>query len=243
MNVLPSMDLYAHKITRLQQGNFDHVTTYAMDPAKTLKSFENAGASLVHMVDLEATHTGKNVHFDFIQTMAQTLTLPIQVGGGIRSLEMAEKYLSAGVKRIVLGSLALSDEKTLKMLVKNYPHQIVVALDVKDQMVMSHGWMAASGHTLESVIERLNPLKSLRYLITDIATDGMLKGPNLDLYRTVKNLTDVPIIASGGITTCEDIQALTDLGVEEAVIGKAMYEDKLPLKEALKCSQDASSRV
>jgi len=243
MNVLPSMDLYSHKITRLKQGNFDHVTTYMMDPAKTLKSFETAGASLVHIVDLEATHTGNNVHFDFIQTMAQTLTLPIQVGGGIRSLAMAEKYLAAGVKRIVLGSLAMSDETALDMLVKKYPGQIVVALDVKDQMVMSHGWLSASGHTLEAVIQRLNSLKSLRYLITDIATDGMLKGPNLDLYRRVKNLTNVPIIASGGITTCEDIQALTDLGVEEAVIGKAMYEDKLPLKEAFKCSQDASSRV
>lgn len=243
MIVLPSMDLYAHKITRLIQGDFNQSKTYNEDPLNVLKTFQDAGAQMVHIVDLEATHTGQNVHLEFIQKAAETLSIPLQVGGGIRSFKIAQAYLNAGVERIVLGSLALSDFDTLKTLTTQYPGQIVVALDVKDHMVMSHGWTASSGRHIKDVIATLSSLDGLRYLITDIATDGMLKGPNLKLYETIKTITNVPIIASGGVTTCEDIKALTALNIEEAVIGKAMYEGKLPLKEALKCSQDALSRA
>ena len=243
MRVLPSMDLYAHKITRLIQGDFKQSKTYEDDPLSVLKSFQDAGAQMVHIVDLEATHTGQNIHFDFIQKAAKTLDIPLQVGGGIRSFKIAHAYLNAGVERIVLGSLALSDFDILKELTTTYPGRIVVALDVKDHMVMSHGWTASSGRHIKDVIATLSSLDDLRYLITDIATDGMLKGPSIKLYETIKTITNVPIIASGGVTTCEDIKALTALNIEEAVIGKAMYEGKLPLKEALKCSQDALSRA
>lgn len=243
MRVLPSMDLYAHKITRLIQGDFTQSKTYEDDPLAVLKSFEDAQAQMVHIVDLEATHTGENVHFDFIKNAAETLSIPLQVGGGIRSFKVAQDYLNAGIARIVLGSLALRDFDTLKELTTTYPGRIVVALDVKDHMVMSHGWTASSGRHIQDVITTLSPLDNLRYLITDIATDGMLNGPNIRLYETIKTITNVPLIASGGVTTCADIKALSALNIEEAVIGKAMYEGKLPLKEALKCSQDALSRA
>lgn len=235
MIIMPSMDLYAGKITRLTQGDFDQSKTYDLDPLDTLKSFQDAGAQMVHIVDLEATHTGTKTHFEFIKKAASHLNIPLQVGGGIRDLKSAQAYLEAGITRIVLGSLALKDYSAIDALNWAYPGRIVIALDVKDDIVMTHGWLSASDHTITDVIERFKPLNHLRFLITDITTDGMLEGPNVALYQRIKALTDVPLIASGGITTCADIKALAGLNVEEAVIGKAMYEGTLPIEEALKC--------
>lgn len=235
MNIMPSMDLYAGKITRLKQGDFNQSKTYDLDPLDTLKRFQDAGAHMVHIVDLEATHTGKKAHFEFIQKAASHLEIPLQVGGGIRDLKTAQAYLNAGITRIVIGSLALKDYTAVDTLNQMYPGRIVIALDVKESNVMTHGWLSASGQTITEVIEQFESLNHLRFLITDIATDGMLKGPNVELYQRIKSMSDVPLIASGGITTCEDIKALAGLNVEEAVIGKAMYEGTLPIEEALKC--------
>jgi phosphoribosylformimino-5-aminoimidazole carboxamide ribotide isomerase len=192
-------------------------------------------------VDLEATEKGTLVHRDLVIKLAASVAIPVQVGGGIRQVDHVVDYLENGIDKVVLGSLALKDFEALKSLVKRYPKRIVVALDVESERVMTHGWQVSSEQSLWDVIKQMEPLNDVALLITDIQTDGMLSGPNIRLYDKIKNISSHPVIASGGVTTCEDIQRLSAFGVEEAVLGKAMYEGILPLKEAIKCSQKESS--
>ena len=243
MNIIPSMDLYHQKITRLEKGIFNTRKHYPLDPVALIQSFEKAGAKRVHIVDLEATEKGGAFHQPLILQMAQSVNIPVQVGGGIRTFEDAKKYLNLGIDAVVLGSLAVKDIDGLKSFIQTHPNRVIIALDVKDEIIMTHGWQTSSNLTLWDYIDRLKDLTGFKILITDIQTDGMLQGPNMGLYDKIKNVTSIPVIASGGLTTCKNIQSLTRLGVEEAVLGKAMYEDILPLKEALLCSQNASSRV
>lgn len=243
MNIIPSMDLYHQKITRLEKGIFKTRKHYPVDPLVLIKDFEKAGATRVHIVDLEATEKGGFFHQALILQMVQSVKIPVQVGGGIRTFEDAKRYLDLGVDSVVLGSLAVKDLQGLKSFVLAYPNRVVVALDVKNEIIMTHGWQTSSEISLWDFLEALKDQKALKILITDIQTDGMLQGPNIGLYDKIKNITPIPIIASGGLTTCKNINVLTRLGVEEAVLGKAMYEDILPLKEAIECSQNASSPV
>ena len=243
MDILPSMDLYNGHITRLEKGKFETRKFYPLDPFTAVKQFETAGAKRIHIVDLEATEKGTLVHRDLIIKLAASVAIPVQVGGGIRQVNQVVDYLENGIDKVVLGSLAMKDFEALKSLVKRYPKRIVVALDVEAEKVMTHGWQVSSEQSLWDVIKQMEPLNDVALLITDIQTDGMLQGPNVSLYEKIKQTTFLPIIASGGLTRCDDIHQLTRLQVEEAVIGKAMYENVLSLKEALKCSQDALSRV
>lgn len=239
MTIIPSIDLYNGQVTRLKKGDFNAMTTYLESPEAVLKSFIDAEATLVHIVDLEGAKVGHPVHQESLFQWAKELNIPLQVGGGIRSVVDAKKYLDQGIARVVLGSLVFTDFNATKELINSYPGQIVIALDISGDTVMQDGWQTSSHTSIESVIDRLNDLNDLRLLVTDIATDGMLEGPNVDLYTRLTTLTDHPVIASGGLTTCEDITALKASRVESAIIGRAMHEGKLPLKEAIKCSHAA----
>ncbi len=236
MIIIPSIDLYNKKVTRLKKGDFNAMTTYLDSPEAVLKSFVDAAATLVHIVDLEGAKVGHPVHQEQLVRWAKEMTIPLQVGGGIRSAIEAKKYLDQGIARVVLGSLVFTDFNAVKELITAYPGQIVIALDVSGDTVMQDGWQTSSHTSIESVIHRLNEFDDVRLLVTDIATDGMLEGPNVELYTRLTTLTDHPVIASGGLTTCQDITSLKASHVESAIIGRAMHEGKLPLKEAIRCS-------
>jgi phosphoribosylformimino-5-aminoimidazole carboxamide ribotide isomerase len=175
--------------------------------------------------------------------MVKSVKIPIQVGGGIRNFDIARDYLNHGVDTVVLGSLAIQDVGGLKAFIKEFPNRVVVALDIKNEIIMTHGWQVSSDISLWTFLDVLSTFKDLKVMITDIQTDGMLKGPNIRLYDKIKNITLLSVMASGGLTRCKDIQALKAFGVEEAILGKAMYEEILPLKEAISCSQKESSLV
>jgi phosphoribosylformimino-5-aminoimidazole carboxamide ribotide isomerase len=243
MNIIPSMDLYKQKITRLERGVFATRKHYPIDPLTMVKRFESDGATRIHVVDLEATEKGVIAHRDLILEMVKSVKIPIQVGGGIRNFDIARDYLNHGVDTVVLGSLAIQDVGGLKAFIKEYPNRVVVALDIKNEIIMTHGWQVSSDISLWTFLDVLSTFKDLKVMITDIQTDGMLKGPNIRLYDKIKNITLLSVMASGGLTRCKDIQALKAFGVEEAILGKAMYEEILPLKEAISCSQKESSLV
>lgn len=243
MKLYPAMDLYNQAVVRLEQGDFKRLTTYPKDPLSTALAFEKDGAEGLHIIDLQAAQTGTLFHRELIVSLAQHCTIPIQVGGGIRSYETASAYLDGGVAKVIVGTMAFQNPEQFQRLVKDYPGRIIVALDVWDETIRVHGWQETSDVTVGSVVKDFEALGVKDILVTDIATDGMLQGPNLTLYQTLQAQTSLNIIASGGIGGCEDIQKLAQAHLHAAVFGKALYENKITLKEALVCSRVASSLV
>jgi phosphoribosylformimino-5-aminoimidazole carboxamide ribotide isomerase len=243
MKLYPAMDLYNQQVVRLEQGDFKRLTVYHDDPLSIAKGLVEDGAAGLHIVDLQAAQTGTLYHQDLILKMAQQLPVPLQVGGGLRSYETAARYLDGGVAKVVLGTLVFQQPDVLKRLVHTYPGRVVVALDVLDETVRVHGWQDASNHTVWQALKDLEDVGVTEVLITDIATDGMLQGPNVTLYQKLQAFTALHVIASGGISGCHDIQQLAQAELYAAVLGKALYEKKLTVKEALACSHVASSPV
>lgn len=243
MIIMPAIDLYDGQCVRLEQGDFNRLKVYNTDPLSMALWFAKEGAAIIHVVDLEAAKTGELKQFELITQMAQTLPIPIQVGGGIRSLDAAKAYLEAGVDRVVIGTLALEQPDVLAQLVKDYQDRIVVSLDVKDERVMIKGWQAQSQQNLFDVVKDLETMGVKDILVTDIATDGMLEGTNVTLYQKLQQATNINVIASGGVKDIEDIKTLTQQHTYAVIVGKAIYESKLSLKEALRCSQGVSSPV
>lgn len=243
MIIMPAIDLYNGQCVRLEQGDFNRLKVYNTDPLGMALWFAKEGATMIHIVDLEAAQTGELKQFDLIRTMAQTLPIPIQVGGGIRTVERAQAYLDAGVDRVVIGTLAIENPEALKALVDQYGGRIVVSLDVKDETVMIKGWQDTSRLNVFDVAKTFEALGVKDILVTDIATDGMLTGTNHALYQALQSQTKLNIIASGGVKDLNDVKALVEEKLYAVVIGKAIYEQKLSLKEALACSQKGLSRV
>lgn len=243
MIIMPAIDLYDGQCVRLEQGDFTRLKVYNSDPLSMALWFAKEGATMVHVVDLEAAQTGELKQFELIVAMAQTLPIRIQVGGGIRTVERAKAYLDAGVDRVVIGTLAIENKDALKALVEEYKDRIVVSLDVLDNTVMIKGWQEPSRLNVFDVAKEFEALGVSDILVTDIATDGMLTGTNHTLYKALQTQTNLNVIASGGVKDLDDVKALVQENVYAVIIGKAIYEQKLSLKEALRCSQDGLSRV
>lgn len=243
MKLYPAMDLYDQQVVRLEQGDFQRVTHYPLDPLQTAQMFAAEGALGLHVIDLEAAQTGHGAHQALILAMAAQLSIPLQVGGGIRSVETARAYLDHGVAKVILGTMVFTQPLEVQRLLKEYPGRIIVALDVLHETVMVHGWQDSSHLSLWTVVRELESIGVTEILVTDIQTDGMLQGPSLALYQTLRSQTKLSIIASGGIRHCEDILQLDRLGIDAAVIGKALYEHHLTFKEVRQCLPDESSLV
>lgn len=243
MIIMPAIDLYDGQCVRLEQGDFSRLKVYNSDPLSMALWFAKEGVTMVHVVDLEAAKTGELKQFELIVAMAQTLPIRIQVGGGIRTVERAKAYLDAGVDRVVIGTLAIENKDALKALVKDYGDRIVVSLDVKDNTVMIKGWQEPSSLNVFDVVKELETIGVSDILVTDIATEGMLTGTNHALYQALQAQSKLNVIASGGVKDIDDVKALIKEKIYAVIIGKAIYEQKLSLKEALRCSQDGLSRV
>jgi phosphoribosylformimino-5-aminoimidazole carboxamide ribotide isomerase len=227
--VIPAIDLRDGRAVRLRRGDPSEETTYANDPVEVAQRFQEQGARRLHVIDLDAA-LGEGDNREAIGAICRAVVVPVQVGGGIRSLEAAAAVFEAGAARVILGTAAAANASFVARAVEEFAERVVVAVDVRGGHLMIDGWRE-EGPALEAAIAGLNEAGTPRYLVTAIARDGTLDGPDLTLYRQVLKLTDRPVIASGGVRNAEDVWALRDVGCEAAVTGKALYEKTLKLSQ------------
>jgi phosphoribosylformimino-5-aminoimidazole carboxamide ribotide isomerase len=227
--VIPAIDLRGGRAVRLRRGDPSEETAYANDPVEVAQRFQEQGARRLHVIDLDAA-LGEGDNREAILAICRAVVVPVQVGGGIRSLEAAGAVFEAGAARAILGTAAAADASFVARAVEEFAERVVVAVDVRGGRLMIDGWRE-EGPALEPALSGLNEAGAPRYLVTAIARDGTLEGPDLTLYRQVLKLTDRPVIASGGVRNAEDVWALRDVGCEAAVTGKALYEKTLKLSQ------------
>jgi phosphoribosylformimino-5-aminoimidazole carboxamide ribotide isomerase len=232
MIVIPAIDVRAGRAVRLLRGNPNEETAYDDDPVEVAVRFQEEGARRLHVIDLDAA-LDEGANRDTIRDICRSVVLPVQVGGGVRTLEDVAAVLEIGAGRAILGTSAALDPGFVARAVEEFAERILVAVDVRGGHAMVKGWRE-EGPPVEEVIPALNDAGTPRYLVTAIARDGTLDGPDLRLYRHVFGLTDRPIIASGGVRSADDIWALRDAGCEAAVTGKALYEKTLKLSQVIR---------
>lgn len=230
MLIYPAIDILDGRVVRLVKGDFNQVTDYG-SPFDVVKTFKSQGCKRIHLVDLNgARNKGSNLGLikDLVKLLDQ-----VQVGGGIRDLKTAETYLSLGVSQVILGTSAIKNQDLLKTLIKKYPGRVTVGVDAKDGLVSVDGWLERTSVKADSFIRDLEGMGVQRIVYTDISRDGMMTGPNFKMYKKVKRQTQLEVIASGGIGSYEDIEELRRLGLDGAVLGRALYEGEVLLKEVL----------
>lgn len=236
MKIIPAIDIKDGKCVRLLQGQKDKETIYEKDPTPVALKWQNKGAEYLHVVDLDAAFEGKLVNFDVIQKMTLDLTIPFQYAGGLRNMESIEKALSLGADRVVIGTIACEDESFLESIVKEFKQHIAVAIDVREGIVAVKGWTEVSGVDPIYLAQQVQKMGVGVVIYTDIMTDGTLKGPNYKALEMLLDAINIPVIASGGISSVEDIHNLKRLerkGLAGAIIGKALYTGDIQLEEAL----------
>lgn len=237
MILFPAIDLYEKKAVRLYKGDYRNMTVYSTDPVSVAMDFKNAGATHIHMVDLEGARDGTTPNLDIVAQTARETGLFVEIGGGIRSMDTVERYLDAGVSRIILGTAAVQDETFLREAVCRYPGKIAVGADVKDGYIAVKGWLETSALTLEGFLSRMESLGIRNVICTDISRDGAMKGTNLALYRELSRKFRMDITASGGVSSLEDIRQLRAMELYGAIIGKAYYTGAIDLKEAIEVAK------
>ncbi len=235
------MDIKGGRCVRLTQGKEDQETVYSDDPKAMAEHWDEQGAQLIHVVDLDGAFQGLPKNADLIKDIIYSSTVDIQVGGGIRSIEAIVAYVNAGVYRVILGTIAHEDPAFVEEACKQFPGKILVGIDAQDGKVAVKGWTEVSEQTAADLAKAMEPLGVAGFIFTDISRDGMLQGPNLDSIREFAQATSLPIIASGGISGIQDVISLLSLkseGVEGMITGKALYDKRLDFKEALKQVRD-----
>ena len=237
MHIFPAIDLYNKKAVRLFKGDYEQMTVYSDNPIEIARDFEAAGARFIHMVDLEGARDGSTPNLSIVADVAQNTSLFVEIGGGIRDMETVEKYLSAGVSRVILGTAAVNDEAFLKAAVDKNGEKIAVGADVKDGYIAIKGWLEQSAYTLEAFLARMQEIGVKTIICTDISKDGAMKGTNRELYRQLSAQFDMNIVASGGVSSIDDIKALADMGLYGAIIGKAYYTGAINLREAVEVAR------
>jgi phosphoribosylformimino-5-aminoimidazole carboxamide ribotide isomerase len=233
--VIPAIDVKDGRCVRLRQGDMDAETVYSTDVASVARRWEQTGASLIHLVDLNGAVDGKPQNFAQIEAVRQAVRTEVQVGGGIRTLATVRRYLEAGVSRVVLGTAALTDPKLLEEACREFPLRILLGLDARDGKVAVKGWTSVSETTAIDLLKKLSGYPIGAVIYTDIARDGMLGGPNLSGLKEIAACSPFPIIASGGISRIDDLKAVKSLGpqIVGAIVGKALYDGKLDFRAAV----------
>lgn len=231
MLVIPAIDIKDGKCVRLTQGNFNKETIYFENPLEVAKMWENNGAKYLHLVDLDGALKGEDINYEIISKITKNLNIPVQVGGGIRNRERADKYFSVGVNRIILGTSAVNNYDLVKDLCNSYPEKIAVSIDAKDELVAIKGWVETSNIKALDFAKDLENLGVSTIIYTDISKDGMMSGPNYDALCALKEHVNTNIIASGGIANIEHIRKLESLNLYGAITGKALYEGTLTIEE------------
>jgi len=235
VQVIPCIDIRAGKCVRLLQGQADQQTIYGDDPVAMAQRWAEAGAPLLHIVDLDGAFAGQMHNFGVIQAMVQAISIPVQLGGGLRDLESISRALDAGVQRVVLGTSALEQWDTLVEATERFPGQVCVGIDSRNGQVATHGWQIVSQIETIAFAQRVATTGVAAIIYTDIARDGMLQGPNMSSIAALAQQVKVPVIASGGVSQLEDLRqlaALEPLGVCGVLVGKALYEGRFAYQQA-----------
>ncbi len=234
--IYPAIDMRGGKCVRLIQGDYNQETIYGDSPFEMAKRFVDEGAEWIHMVDLDGAKDGVRINDRYVIDVANKLGVKVQIGGGIRTREDIEHYLSQGVTRVIIGSVAVSNPELVKEWIKEFGEQIVIGLDAKDGYVATHGWLETSGLKATDLGKDLADAGAETFIFTDIATDGMLSGPNIDAVAELAKVTGKKVIASGGVSSLEDLAALKkyeSVGVSGAICGKSIYTGKFTVKQAI----------
>lgn len=238
MIILPAIDIIDGLPVRLYKGDYNQVESVDGTILELAVVFEKAGASFLHLVDLDGAKAGTLVNQKKIIEVAKTLSIPVEVGGGIRTLEDIAYYLENGVERVILGTSAMEDENLLVTALAEYGERIAVGVDFKDDYVYGRGWLQSSDLHYIDFSKYLEKLGVKTIIVTDISKDGTLEGPNLEMLNRLKDEVSIQIVASGGIKSIEDIKALSDLKLYGAITGKAMYHKTLDLQEAIQLTKE-----
>ena len=237
MLIFPAIDLYEGKAVRLYKGDYEQMTVYSDSPIELVEDFVEQGAKYLHLIDLEGAKTGQTPNLELIRDIRALSPLFTQVGGGIRSMDVVDAYLNAGVDRVILGTAAVTDPVFLEEAIKEFGDKIAVGADIKNGYIAISGWTESSGIDAFSFCRRMQDLGVKTLICTDISRDGAMQGTNRNLYRTLSKRHDMNIIASGGVSSMDDIRALRAMELYGAVIGKAYYTGAISLKDAIEAAR------
>lgn len=237
MDILPAIDLRGGKCVRLIQGQYDRQITYKDDPVAQAQEFYDAGARWLHLVDLDGAKDGYPVNAEVIGRVVKEVPMNVELGGGIRDEQTIEKMLHLGLTRLILGTKAIDEFDWFSDIARRFPNKLVLGLDARGSKLAKHGWLQAGGEDLIDFARRAADLPIAAIIYTDISKDGMMSGPNLDRTAQLIQAVPVPVIASGGVTTLDDVKNVKSIGAAGAIIGRSLYEGTIDLKEAIKIAK------
>lgn len=231
-NIIPAIDLLDQRVVRLTQGNYDDVTNYSSDPVQLAIDFQEAGATYLHVVDLNGAKEGTTVNFSIIEAIRKHTTLNMEIGGGLRTFDAIKAYFDIGINQLILGSVMVNDFNFSEQVITQFPNKIIAGLDVKESMIAIHGWTEKSSYTMSDFLLKIKHLPLHSIIYTDISKDGMMSGPDFEGLSTFSEISHVPIIASGGIRGKDDIEKLKLIdNVSGAIIGKALLSQAISLSD------------
>ncbi len=237
MLILPAIDLYEGKAVRLYKGDYDQMTVYSSNPLEIAREFEKCGATFIHTVDLEGAKNGTTPNLDIIRKIVDYTSLKVEIGGGIRDEETIKKYLDIGVARVILGTAAVTDDDFLCRMVKKYKESIAVGVDLKDGFVAIKGWTEKSTKTADEFFAHLSEIGVRTVICTDISKDGAMEGTNRQLYKKLSEKYKMDIVASGGVSSLDDIRSLREMELYGAILGKAYYVGAVDLRQAIEVAK------
>lgn len=237
MLIYPAIDLYQGKAVRLYKGDYAQMTVYSENPPEIAGDFKSLGATRIHLVDLEGAKSGTTPNFEVVTAIKKTTGLFCEIGGGVRSMAVIEKYLSAGIDRVILGTAAVTEEGFVEEAVAKWGDKIAVGIDIKDGCVAIHGWTEKSSLEAFAFCGKMQAIGVKTLICTDISRDGAMQGTNLQLYKELSRRFDMDIIASGGVSTLEDVEKLAAMDIHGAIIGKAYYTGAVDLRQAIEVAK------
>ena len=237
MIILPAIDLFDKKAVRLLKGDYDAMTVYSENPLEIALDFKNKGAAHIHLVDLEGAKNGLTPNIDIVKKIIESTDLFAEIGGGIRSIETVDEYICIGAKRVILGTAAVKDESLLSLAAKKYGDKIAVGIDIKDGFVAINGWTEKTQIDCFDFCDKMQSMGVKTIICTDISKDGAMQGTNHNLYKRLSERYDINIIASGGVSSLNDVERLAKLDIYGAIIGKAYYTGAIDLKQAIEVAK------
>ena len=233
MEIWPAVDIRGGQCVRLAQGDYNRETVYGSNPAEMAQYWASLGAKHLHLVDLDGAKDGKSTNADAVAAVVKNVSIPCELGGGIRSEETIRAYLDMGVSRLVIGTLALKERAWFREMAQKFPNRLVLGIDAKKGMVAVHGWLETSQTPAVELVQEFADLPLAALVYTDIATDGMMKGPNFEEMDLMNRTSAIPLVASGGVTQMADVAKLAELNIPACIIGRALYEKRIDLADAL----------
>lgn len=233
MKIWPAIDLRGGNCVRLKQGDYNQETVFGDNPGAMARQWCDQGAECMHLVDLDGARDGLWINQDAVRSIIEAISVPCQLGGGVREESTIELLLGLGVSRLIVGTKALKEPEWFSSMVEKFPHKLALGIDARDGMVATDGWLETSETTAISLAQQFDNLPVAAIIYTDISRDGMMQGANIAGMSEMKQATNIPVIASGGVTTLEDVKQLRDAGLDGAIIGRSLYDGVIDLKEAI----------